>query len=141
MTTEFNPADIVNNELLEEDVYSEEEMLEMIQQYEGTLSEIREGTIVRGTVVEVLENEVLVDVGFKSEGAIPIAEFRSLDGITVGEVFDVYLEKIENQDGLISLSKEKADFLMVWDDIKTAYDTHRVVHGVVDRRIKVGLVI
>ncbi len=141
VTTEFNPTDIVNPELLEEEIYSPEEMLEMIQQYEGTLSEIREGTIVRGTVVEVLENEVLVDVGFKSEGVIPITEFRSLDSIKVGDIFDVYLEKIENQDGLISLSKEKADFLMVWDDIKTAYDTHRVVHGVVDRRIKGGLVV
>ena len=141
VTTEFNPGDIINPELLEEEIYSAEQMLEMIQQYEGTLSEIREGTIVRGTVVEVLENEVLVDVGFKSEGVIPITEFRSLDSIKVGDVFDVYLEKIENQDGLISLSKEKADFLMVWDDIKTAYDTHRVVHGVVDRRIKGGLVV
>jgi len=141
VTTEFNPTDIVNPELLEEEIYSPEEMLEMIQQYEGTLNEIREGTIVRGTVVEVLENEVLVDVGFKSEGVIPITEFRSLDSIKVGDTFDVYLEKIENQDGLISLSKEKADFLMVWDDIKTAYDTHRVVHGVVDRRIKGGLVV
>ncbi len=141
VTTEFDPKDIVNPELLEEDVYSPEQMLEMIQQYEGTLSEIREGTIVRGTVVEVLENEVLVDVGFKSEGAIPITEFRGQGRIKVGDILDVYLEKIENQDGLISLSKEKADFLMVWDDIKTAYDTHRVVHGVVDRRIKGGLVI
>ncbi len=139
-TTVFNPADLVNPDLLEDD-YSQEDMLRMIQQYESTLSEIREGQIVRGRVVKVLENEVLVDVGFKSEGAIPIVEFRDVESIQVGDVFDVYLEKIENQDGLISLSKERADFLMVWDDIKVAFETKRVVHGVVDRRIKGGLVI
>jgi small subunit ribosomal protein S1 len=116
-------------------------MLEMIQTYEASLSEIKEGQIVQGRVVNILENEVLMDVGFKSEGTIPLSEFRDLDAIQIGDVYDVYLESIENQDGLIALSKEKADFLKVWDDIKYAFDDNRVVHGVVDRRIKGGLVI
>jgi small subunit ribosomal protein S1 len=115
-------------------------MLEMIQSYEETLAEIREGQIVRGRVVNVLETEVLVDVGFKSEGTIPLDEFRDGESIQMGDVYDVYLESIENQDGVISLSKEKADFLKVWDDIKRAFDAGQVVHGVVDRRIKGGLV-
>jgi small subunit ribosomal protein S1 len=141
LTEIFNPNEIINAELLEEEGISPEEMLEMIQTYEQSLSEIKEGQIVRGRVVDVLENEVLVDVGFKSEGTIPLAEFRDLDSVQIGDTFDVYLESIENQDGLIALSKEKADFLKVWDDIKFAFDSGRIVHGVVDRRIKGGLVV
>ena len=116
-------------------------MLEMIQLYEGTLAEIKEGQIVRGEVVEVRDNEILVDVGFKSEGTIPLDQFRDVEQIRVGDVYDVYLENIEDQDGLIALSKEKADFLKVWEDIKFSFDHGRIVHGVVDRRIKGGLVV
>jgi len=141
LTQTFDPKEIINSELLEEDEYSPEAMLEMIQTYEQSLSEIKEGQIVKGRVVNLLENEVLVDVGFKSEGTIPLSEFRDLDSVQVGDTFDVYLESIENQDGLIALSKEKADFLKVWDDIKFAFDNGRIVHGVVDRRIKGGLVV
>ncbi len=142
MTTTFDPKDIINPELVEEeDGYSTDEMLEMIQLYEGTLAEIKEGQIVKGEVVEVRDNEVLVDVGFKSEGTIPLDQFRDVENIRVGDVFDVYLENIEDQDGLIALSKEKADFLKVWEDIKYSFDHGRVVHGVVDRRIKGGLVV
>ena len=141
LTTTFDPSEIINAELLEEEGLSASAMLEMIQTYEASLSEIKEGQIVQGRVVNILENEVLMDVGFKSEGTIPLSEFRDLDAIQIGDVYDVYLESIENQDGLIALSKEKADFLKVWDDIKFAFDDNRVVHGVVDRRIKGGLVI
>jgi small subunit ribosomal protein S1 len=141
ITMTFDASEIINAELLEEEGYTDAQMLEMIQLYEGSLSEIKEGQIVEGRVVNVLENEVLVDVGFKSEGTIALSEFREVDGVHVGDVYDVYLESFENQDGLISLSKEKADFLKVWDDIKFAFDVNRVVHGVVDRRIKGGLVV
>ncbi|MCI0703998.1 MAG: S1 RNA-binding domain-containing protein, partial [Planctomycetia bacterium] len=77
---------------------------------EATITTFEEGQIVRGTVTELRENEVIIDVGFKSEGTIPAAEFRSVDNLAVGMQFDVLLEKLENQDGLVVLSKEKADF-------------------------------
>ncbi len=141
ITAIFDPKEIINPDLIEEDEYSSAQMLEMINLYEGTLAEIKEGQIVKGEVVEVRANEVLVDVGFKSEGTIPLDQFRGADRIRVGDIFDVYLENIEDQDGLIALSKEKADFLKVWEDIKYAFDHSRVVHGVVDRRIKGGLVV
>lgn len=141
LTTDFDPNEIVNTELIEDDDYDASEMLDMIQLYEGTLSEIREGQIVQGTIVEVREAEVLVDVGFKSEGTIPLSQFRDVEKVSEGDTFDVFLESIEDQDGLIALSKEKADFLKVWEDIKYAFDNGIVVHGVVDRRIKGGLVI
>jgi len=141
LTESFDPKDIVNPELIEEEEYSDDQFLEMIQLYEGTLAEIKEGQIVKGTVVDVRDNEILVDVGFKSEGTIPLDQFRGSDRVRVGDVYDVYLETIEDQDGLIALSKEKADFLKVWEDIKYAFDRVRTVHGVVERRIKGGLVV
>ena len=146
ITEIFNPKDLINPDLLEDlededNEFSAESMLEMIQLYEGTLAEIKEGQIVKGEVVEVRENEILIDVGFKSEGTIPLDQFRDVDQIRVGDTYDVYLENIEDQDGLIALSKEKADFLKVWEDIKFSFDHGRIVHGVVDRRIKGGLVV
>jgi small subunit ribosomal protein S1 len=80
-------------------------------------------------------------VGFKSEGTIPLGEFRNIDQLSVGNQFDVYLEKLENQDGLVVLSKEKADFFKVWGQIKDAHDGNQVVQGRVKRRIKGGLVV
>jgi small subunit ribosomal protein S1 len=146
ITETFDPKDLISRDLLddlEEDGsdLSEDAMLEMIQLYEGTLAEIKEGQIVKGEVVEVRDTEILVDVGFKSEGTIPLDQFRDVDQIRVGDTYDVYLENIEDQDGLIALSKEKADFLKVWEDIKFSFDHGRIVHGVVDRRIKGGLVV
>ena len=109
--------------------------------YEATIQTFEEGQIVRGTVTGIRENEVIVDVGFKSEGTIPLQEFRSVDNLTVGDQFDVYLEKLENQEGLVVLSKEKADFFKVWGQIKDAHDNNQIVQGRVKRRIKGGLVV
>ena len=122
------------------DVLSRNEFLQLVVDYDETLKDFDEGQIVHGRVVNIRENEVLVDIGFKSEGAIPIAEFEGTTDLVIGAEFDVYLEKMENQDGLIVLSKTRADFLKVWDRIKQAYDQQDTVFGTVDRRIKGGLV-
>ncbi|HEX6789802.1 MAG TPA: S1 RNA-binding domain-containing protein, partial [Candidatus Krumholzibacteria bacterium] len=113
----------------------------LIPGYEATIITFEEGQIVRGTVTGIRENEVIVDVGFKSEGTIPLQEFRSVDNLAVGDQFDVYLEKLENQEGLVVLSKEKADFFKVWGQIKDAHDNNQIVQGRVKRRIKGGLVV
>jgi len=104
-------------------------------------TELQEGNIVKGTVYEVSDNEVIVNVGFKSEGSIPRIEFSNIANVQKGDIFDVYLEKMENQDGLIVLSKEKADFIKAWDDIKDAYDKRLTTKARVDHRIKGGLVV
>ncbi|MDH4037317.1 MAG: 30S ribosomal protein S1 [Candidatus Krumholzibacteria bacterium] len=109
--------------------------------YEDTITTFEEGQIVKGHVTEIRENEVIIDVGFKSEGSIPRAEFRSIENLAVGDPFDVYLEKLENQEGLVVLSKEKADFFKVWGQIKDFHDNNEVVQGRVKRRIKGGLVV
>ncbi|MFQ5599336.1 MAG: 30S ribosomal protein S1 [Candidatus Krumholzibacteriia bacterium] len=124
----------------DEDGPSREDFMKQVLEYDETLKDFGEGEIVKGTVVGVGESEVLVDIGFKSEGAIPLAEFVGTDELQVGNQFDVYLEKMENQDGLIVLSKTRADFLKVWDRIKAAFDSQETVFGTVDRRIKGGLV-
>jgi small subunit ribosomal protein S1 len=114
---------------------------EMIALYEDSLKEITEGEIVKGIVVNIEGDDVLVDVGFKSEGLIPLSEFADRDAVQPGVEVDVYLEKIEDQDGLVVLSKQKADFARVWDKVKDASDTNAVVEGRLLRKIKGGLVV
>ncbi len=110
-------------------------------EFENLVKSFTEGQIVKGTITEIRENEIIVDVGFKSEGAIPASEFRGMEKISEGDQVDVFLEKLENQDGLVVLSKEKADFFKVWDAIKDGYEVQKVMEGRVARRIKGGLVV
>ncbi|UCG53756.1 MAG: 30S ribosomal protein S1 [Candidatus Latescibacterota bacterium] len=138
---EFETLDI---EEIDKEAESEEEELSgdtLTQEFDNIVSTFTEGQIVKGTVTEIRENEIIVDVGFKSEGTIPVSEFREFDQITPGHEVDVFLEKLENQDGLVVLSKEKADFFKVWDEIKDGYDASRIMDGRVSRRIKGGLVV
>jgi small subunit ribosomal protein S1 len=106
------------------------------------ISEFEEGEVVRGHVVHVSATEVLVDVGYKSEGSIPIEEFqRSGQLPKVGEELDVYLEAKEDSEGLIVLSKEKADKIKVWDVITQAYEQGTPVEGRVVEVVKGGLAV
>src|SRR5438477_1214508 len=125
----------------EEDELSFEERAEMFGRYEESLRSIGEGEIVRGTVLAVDDKEVLVDVGFKSEGVIALSEFPDASSIKVGDVLEVFLEKMENQDGLVVLSKQRADFVRVWDRVKEAHDSGQVVDGKLVRKIKGGVVV
>ncbi|MCA9552524.1 MAG: 30S ribosomal protein S1 [Myxococcales bacterium] len=106
--------------------------------------EIRDGDIVDGRIVAVQRDQVIVDFGFKSEGAISASEFpRGEDGkpaVKEGDTISVFVEsKRENQDGLCVLSKEKADRMRIWDDIAKAYDTDSTIEGTVVSRVKGGL--
>src|SRR5438034_2151606 len=125
----------------EEDDVSPELRAEMFGQYEESLRSIGEGEIVRGIVLALDNDEVLVDVGFKSEGVISLSEFSDPGSIKVGDTIDVFLEKMENQDGLVVLSKQRADFVRVWDRVKEAHDGDQVVEGKLVRKIKGGVVV
>jgi len=125
----------------DEDDLDLEQRAEMFGQYEESLRSISEGEIVRGTVLGIDEKEVLVDVGFKSEGVISLSEFADPSSIKVGDILEVFLEKMENQDGLVVLSKQRADFVRVWDRVKEAHDTGQVVEGKLVRKIKGGVVV
>jgi small subunit ribosomal protein S1 len=126
----------------EEDVDLESpEIQEMLALYEETLGSVTEGQIVKGKIIGVSEKDVLVDIGFKSEGIISLSEFSDPSEVQPGDEVEVYLERMENNDGLVVLSKQRADFLRVWNKIKEAYDTEQVVDGRLVRRIKGGVVV
>jgi len=128
-------------EELEAPEYSEQEYSEFVSLYEESISGIKEGQIVQGKVASIGPNEVLVDIGFKSEGAVPIREFNDPQAIEIGQEIEVFLESVEDQEGQVVLSKQKADFMRVWDIIKEAHDTGNTVAGKLMRRIKGGIVV
>ncbi|MCI0547203.1 MAG: 30S ribosomal protein S1 [Candidatus Rokubacteria bacterium] len=103
------------------------------------VSDLEEGEVVRGRVVEVRDSEVLVDIGYKSEGTIPIEEFRGGPVPAVGDEIEVYLEAKEDSEGLIVLSKDKADKIKVWDQVSRAYESGTPVDGRVIEVVKGGL--
>ena len=104
--------------------------------------EVTEGEIVKGTIISVHKDHVLVDVGFKSEGMVALNEFPMVNGqvsVKSGDSVDVLVESKENDYGLIVLSKEKADKLKIWDEISAACERDEVVEGVIVSRVKGGL--
>src|SRR5690348_18209301 len=106
------------------------------------VSDVEECEVVRGRVVEVRDSEVLVDIGYKSEGTIAIEEFRHAGSLPkVGEEIEVYLESKEDNEGLIVLSKDKADKIKVWDQIGKAHDAGTPVEGRVAEVVKGGLAV
>ncbi|MSP90878.1 MAG: 30S ribosomal protein S1 [Myxococcales bacterium] len=105
---------------------------------------VLEGEIVRGTVLSVQKDFVIVDIKYKSEGQIAIQEFTEHDGtisVQPGDEIDVYVESRENDSGLVELSKEKADRLKIWDEIAEACENEELVEGVITGRVKGGLTV
>jgi len=103
---------------------------------------VKEGEILRGTVIAVGKDFAIVDVGYKSEGQVPLEEFRMADGsigVKPGDVVDVLLESRENDMGMVVLSKEKADRFKVWDEISAACERDELIEGVITTRVKGGL--
>ena len=135
------PLPLVPLNYEDEEELTLEQRQEMFGQYEESMRSIGEGEIVRGTVLSIDDKDVLVDVGFKSEGIISLSEFPDPSSIKVGDVLEVFLEKMENQDGLVVLSKQRADFVRVWDRVKEAHDNGQVVEGRLIRKIKGGVVV
>ncbi len=121
--------------------YNEADYNEMLKLYEGTLGKISEGEIVKGRIVAIGENEVSVDIGFKSEGVVSLAEFPRRDELKVGEEIEVFLESVENKDGQLVLSRKRADFMRVWERVTKAFTTGEVLQGRCVRRIKGGIVV
>jgi small subunit ribosomal protein S1 len=102
----------------------------------------REGEIISGTVVQVDRDSVVVDIGGKSEGVIALREFADATGqalVKAGDKVDVYIESRENDDGLVTLSKEKADKMKVWDEISNACEADELIEGTISQRVKGGL--
>ena len=112
--------------------------------YLESMRNIVEGEIVMGTVVTIDRDNVIVDVGYKSEGVIPLEEFQIKDGeagVKPGDEIEVYLEQMEDSDGRIVLSKQKVDKQKVWSSLFKAFEEKETMEGIIQRRIKGGLVI
>ena len=117
---------------------------EMREIYEESLRDILEGDIVKGTILEVRDDVAMVDIGYKSEGLISLREFRGPSGemtAKVGDVVDVYLEQREDSDGLIVLSREKAEKIKIWEELSEVYEKGAPISGMILGRTKGGLIV
>ncbi len=126
---------------LYDESYSDEQYQEMLELYEGTLQSIVEGEIVKSKVLRVTDTHVILDVGFKSEGAVSVDEFKDPGSISPGDEVEVFLENLEDHDGAVVLSKKKADFMRVWERIRQAYENDEPVEGTLMKKIKGGVVV
>ncbi|MDX1393732.1 MAG: S1 RNA-binding domain-containing protein, partial [Gemmatimonadota bacterium] len=141
-TFEFGRLDLdLDADPRDDTSYDDEEYQELLDLYEDTLSEIAEGEIVTAQVISKDDASVILDVGFKSEGAVPLDEFRNPDEVVPGDTVDVFLESLEDDEGVVVLSKKKADFLRVWEKIKAAFDEDQPVRGMIKRKIKGGVTV
>ena len=121
--------------------YSEDDFEKMMAMYKGTLSAITEKEVVTGRVIGLDHKYVIVDIGFKSEGIVPLNEFRDADNVKIGDEIEVFLDRVEDREGQLVLSRRKADTLRAWQNIDEAHRTSRIIEGFIKRRIKGGMVV
>lgn len=136
---EFNWNEIENNGF--GSGYSEAEKNQMLAMYEGTMSEVTAGQVIKGIVVSITDRDVVMNIGFKSDGLVPLSEFRDLAEINVGDAIEVYVENTEDAQGQLVLSRRKARIVRAWEQIQSALDNDAVIEGVVKRRTKGGLIV
>ncbi len=121
-----------------------QEFAAMLGIYDDSFRNMAEGEVVKGTVLQVTETDIIVDVGYKSEGLISVNEFLDETGnvtVQAGDIVDVLLERTEDREGHIVLSREKAEKMKIWDEVEKAYTERKVVIGRVIERIKGGLAV
>ena len=137
----FQNINVFNKEDLEQEEVEEEIPAELQSMYLETLSDIDEQELVSGRVIGMTDNDIILDIGFKSEGIIDRSEFPEDKLPSIGEQIEVFLETLEDRKGNMVLSKTKADFLKCWKKIKTTYDNHEIIFCKVLRRIKGGMIV
>ena len=123
------------------DNYNDADRERMAAMYEKTMSQIGDHEVIDGTVVAKTAREVVVNIGFKSDGVIPISEFRHNPDLKVGDVIEVYVENQEGVNGQLVLSHKKARLLKSWDRVNAAFDSQEIVRGFVKSRTKGGLIV
>lgn len=121
--------------------YSKEQKAQMEAMYTGTLTEITEKEVIKGVVVGINDKDVIINIGFKSDGLVPLSEFRDVAGIKVGDTVEVFIEEQENALGQLILSRKKAKIVRAWHDIEAALENDSVIEGLVKRRTKGGLIV
>ena len=124
-----------------DDNYKSEERMRLEAMYEKTMSQIGDHEVIEGIVVAKTSREVVVNIGFKSDGVIPVSEFRHNPNLKVGDKIEVYVENQEGINGQLVLSHKKARILKSWDRVNEAFDKQEIVQGYVKSRTKGGLIV
>lgn len=125
----------------DEQNYSAEQRKELEALYDKTLKQITNQQIIKGIVVAINDKDVVLNIGFKSDGLVPVTEFRDIPDLKVGDEVEVLIENVEDKTGQLVLSRKRANNLRVWDQIYEAYENDVVLTGYVKRRTKGGLVV
>ena len=133
------PDDELEQKVME--AFSDSQPEQMAEVYESSVKEFEEDTILTGRVLNVVNGEVIVDIGYKSEGVIPLAEFGENADVDVDDEVEVLLDEIEDETGMIRLSKRKADRIRAWNEILKTHNEGDIVRGIVQRKIKGGLLV
>ena len=135
MVKENNNLDVENNES------KEVEKSEFEKLYQESIMVFSEGEIVKGKIVNLTPKEVIVDIGYKSEGAISLSEFSDPDALKIGDEVEVYLESKEDDSGMVVLSKQKAERAVGWDMVISRYGEGDIVDGKVTKKVKGGFMV
>jgi len=125
----------------EVDDYSSEERQELEKMYDDTMSTIGENEVVDGTVVAITKREVIINIGYKSEGIVNANEFRYNPDLKVGDTVEVYVETQEDKDGQLKLSHKKARALRSWDRVNEALEKDEIIKGYIKCRTKGGMIV
>jgi len=139
----FNDIDI-DEQAIEDQVdqaLSANDQQEMLDLIDKTVSNLKPGAILSGTIVNHIGDDVIIEVGLKSEGSVPTGEFDDPSEIRIGDTVEVLLEAVESDSGLVQLSKRKADRIRGWERILETHKEGDTIKGRVTRRIKGGLLV
>lgn len=121
--------------------YSEEEFKKYIELYEKTFNVIKENEIVKGKIVAISDNDILIDIGFKSDGRVSLDEFLHPEDLRIDDEVEIFVEKIEDKEGQLVLSRKRADAIRNWERIVQAKSGDEIIDGKIVRRIKGGFVV
>jgi small subunit ribosomal protein S1 len=121
--------------------YTDSEREKMEKLYDGTFSSITKGEIITGTVVNVNNKDVVLNVGFKSDGLVSVSEFRDTPDLKIGDTVDVFVESQEDANGQLVLSRKRAKTQKSWERINSALDNDEIITGFVKSRTKGGLIV
>ena len=126
---------------LDKDTYSNNQRKEFEQMYDNTLSTIAEGEVVEGTVIGITKREVVINIGYKSEGVVSLNEFRYNPDLKIGDKVEVYIESQEDKKGQLVLSHKKARLMRAWERVNNAYETGEIIQGYIKCRTKGGMIV
>lgn len=120
--------------------YKPEEYDQMLAEYDSTFSDISENEVVKGTIIAIRDGDVILDINYKSNGVISLSEFRESEEIDIGKQVDVYVERKEDENGQLVLSRRKARLLKTWEALKDSYHNDTIIKGTIVSKTKGGLI-